>query len=539
MIGAANILRTHASGSLVDARTEPPVATVSTTVLPFDAAEPLPALSRVHASGDASVVIVGRTIVFASGSAVEIVGAACAADVVGRDVFDFVAPSSTEAGVARHESAKSGRWPRPELITIKRADGLEKQVEVASTPVLWGAGLAASQLTMWEPPEGAERLRQLATGVRTDVPDAVVILDTDLRIQSLNNAAEELYGWAEAEVLGKPVDEVMPWLSSEAEFQAAQRLLLDEGRWHGHAVQGRRDGTAVHVLASTSLMTDRTGRTTGVISVNRPVSGGSSRPVQPAGTRLHDELDSGLTNDEFVVHYQPIVRLDDGSPIGVEALVRWNHPTRGLLLPAEFIEAAERSGHIGDLGEIVLDKACTQARLWRDAGLNLFLSANVSARQLADRSLPARLADIMARTGTRPNDLWIEITETALVEDLDQARQGLRQIDELGVHLSIDDFGTGWASLTYLREFPVHALKIDRIFVDGLGSRSRDLAIVKSIIGLGRELGLDVVAEGIETLGQRALLYQLGCEKGQGYLFGAPAPADEVFRMPATANSST
>ncbi|MEY2400149.1 MAG: hypothetical protein QOJ08_260, partial [Ilumatobacteraceae bacterium] len=126
-------------------------------------------------------------------------------------------------------------------------------------------------------------------------------------------------------------------------------------------------------------------------------------------------------------------------------------------------------------------------------------------------------------------DMWIEITETTLVEDLDQARTGLREIDALGVRVSIDDFGTGWASLTYLREFPVHALKIDYVFVRGLATSSCDLAIVKSILGLGRELGLDVVAEGIETLDQRALLYQLGCDKGQGYFFGGPAPAGELF----------
>jgi EAL domain-containing protein (putative c-di-GMP-specific phosphodiesterase class I) len=200
-----------------------------------------------------------------------------------------------------------------------------------------------------------------------------------------------------------------------------------------------------------------------------------------------------------------------------------------LLLPDQFIEAAERSGLICELGEVVLKKACVQAQSWRAAGLELYLSVNVSAQQLAGGRLPARLVQIMTLTDMRPADLWIEITETALVEDLEEARAGLRQIDELGVHISIDDFGTGWASLTYLREFPVRALKIDLVFVHGLGTSSCDLAIVKSIISLGSELGLDVVAEGIETLDQRALLYQLGCEKGQGYLFGGPAPAQELF----------
>jgi EAL domain-containing protein (putative c-di-GMP-specific phosphodiesterase class I) len=177
----------------------------------------------------------------------------------------------------------------------------------------------------------------------------------------------------------------------------------------------------------------------------------------------------------------------------------------------------------------VFEKACIQAGVWRRAGLELFMSVNLSARQLADQRLASRLAEIMIRTEMVPAELSLEITETALVEDLGQARKGLREIHELGVNVSIDDFGTGWASLTYLREFPVHALKVDCLFVDGLSDRPRDLAIVKSIIGIGRELGLDVIAEGIETLDQRALLYQLGCERGQGYLFGRPVPAEELF----------
>jgi PAS domain S-box-containing protein len=501
----------------------------------LESADLPPALSRVHSTGDASVVIVGNRIVFASTMAVDMVGAVDATELVGRDVFDFVAPTSTEASLARQESARRGRWPRPEMITIRRIDGSERQVELASTPVLWEDGQPASQMTMWEPLDGAERLRQIATGVRTDVADAIIIFDTNFHVQSLNGAAEELYGWTEAEASGKSMNEIMPWLGSEADLNASKFILRSEGRWHGRAIQGRRDGEAVHVLAATTLLTDDLGQPSGAISVNRRISEASITPAEPPATPpLYEELRRGLDHDEFIVYYQPIVRLGDGTPIGVEALVRWNHPTRGLLAPDQFIDAAERSGLICELGEVVLMQACLQAQRWRGAGLNLYLSVNVSARQLADGSLPARFAKTMSLTGMRPSDMWIEITETTLVEDLDQARTGLREIDALGVRVSIDDFGTGWASLTYLREFPVHALKIDYVFVRGLATSSCDLAIVKSILGLGRELGLDVVAEGIETLDQRALLYQLGCDKGQGYFFGGPAPAGELF--PARSN---
>jgi PAS domain S-box-containing protein len=493
-----------------------------------------PALSRVQASLDASVVVVGTTIVFASSSALDMVGVDGAAAVVGSDVVELLGPSWLEESRSYERRAKSRTGPRPDPTVIRRADGSERQVELTSTPVLWD-GQPASQIVMWEPPDSAEQMRQLATGVRTDVADAVVIVDTESRIQSMNHAAEQLYGWTAAEAIGKWLEEVIPWLATDAELAAAHRQLNNEGRWHGRALHGRRDGAVVNVLASMTQLTDSSGRTVGSISVNRASSSEDpfERTEKSGSPALREEIRRALANDEFMVHYQPVVRLDDGTPIGVEALARWNHPTRGLLLPADFIDEAERSGLICGLGEVVLEKACTQMQQWRCAGLELYLSVNVSTRQLADECLSTRLADLMKRTQMQPDELWLEITETALVEDFDRARTGLRQIDELGVHMSIDDFGTGWASLSYLREFPVHALKIDRVFVDGFCSRPSDLAIVKSIIGLGRELGLEVVAEGISTLDQRALLYQLGCEIGQGYLFGRPTAPEQLFCGPS------
>jgi PAS domain S-box-containing protein len=488
-----------------------------------------PALSRVQASLDASLVIVGTTIVFASTSALDMLGADSPAAVVGSDVVELVERSWVDMNLSREKQVKSRTWPRPDQVMIMRVDGQPSPVELASTPVRW-EGHPATQIVMWNPPDSAEQMRQLATGVRTDVADAVVIVDTDSRIQSFNPAAEQLYGWPASEAIGKWLEEVIPWLASDADLAAARRELRDEGRWHGRALHCCRDGGVVNVLASMTQLTDSSGRTVGSISVNRASSEDPSEHVDMCGSpALREEIRRGLVNDEFTVHYQPVVRLDDGTPVGVEALARWNHPTRGLLLPAEFIDEAERSGLICGLGEVVLEKACAQAQLWRTAGLKLHLSVNVSTRQLADERLSIWLADLLARTEMHPEELWLEITETALVQDFDQARAGLRQIDQLGVHVSIDDFGTGWASLSYLREFPVHALKIDRVFVDGFCERPNDLAIVKSIIGLGRELGLEVVAEGISTLDQRALLYQLGCEIGQGYLFGVPRPPEQLF----------
>ncbi len=214
--------------------------------------------------------------------------------------------------------------------------------------------------------------------------------------------------------------------------------------------------------------------------------------------------------------------------MGIEALARWQHPTRGLLLPCAFIAAAERSGMILELGELVLNTACQQAQLWRREGHDLHLSVNVSARQLSDEHLAEQIAGVMAATSMPAGRLWLEVTETALVMDIVAAQTALREIDDLGARISIDDFGTGWASLTYLREFPIRQLKIDDTFVRGLGTISSDAAIVRSIVSLGCELELEVIAEGVETDEQRSHLLRLGCRLGQGYLFGRPLPPEAL-----------
>jgi EAL domain-containing protein (putative c-di-GMP-specific phosphodiesterase class I) len=237
----------------------------------------------------------------------------------------------------------------------------------------------------------------------------------------------------------------------------------------------------------------------------------------------------GVDRGEFSVRYQPVVRLSDGEWQGVEALVRWDHPERGLLHPEQFINAAERSGTIIDIGRFVLEQACQQWAAWRDAGIDLHMAINLSGRQLVDPNLFLHLNAVMAANSMPASALWLEVTETSLVEDFDLAAEALHALVDRGVRVSIDDFGTGWASLTYLRQFPVHALKIDRVFVEGLGSRAgADAAIVSSILSLGRELDLLVIAEGIATPDQLAHLRLLGCEFGQGFLFGRPQLATDL-----------
>jgi PAS domain S-box-containing protein len=499
----------------------------STTVLTRQAELPASAAAMTK---DPTVIVIGQVVAYANPAAVALLGARDASELEGRQVLDFVAPQSLGTSLARQRSAGEGRWPRPEPISLVRFDGSEVLVEVGSLPVLWD-GQAASQITMWDLTGDTSKLRELATGIRTDLAEAIIISDIQLRIQSFNPAAEELYGWSEDEVIGRTTLEVLPWERDDLTAELAREEFTARGRWHGEIVQRRRDGTSVTVRSSSTMLRDAAGEPVGIISVNRPIEPGTTRPsvARPEGdAALDDEIRRGINRGEFKVHYQPVVHLADGVWRGVEALVRWQHPVRGLLAPAAFIDAAERSGAIVDLGQLVLDEACRQWLIWHDTGVDLHMAVNLSGRQLADPNLANRLADTMASTSMIPGALWFEVTETSLVEDLDLATTVLRRIAELGASVSIDDFGTGWASLTYLREFPVHALKIDRVFVAGLDKGTTDSAIVSSIISLGAELGLSVIAEGIETADQLARLRQLGCQLGQGYFFARPQPPEKL-----------
>ncbi|MGH9152957.1 MAG: putative bifunctional diguanylate cyclase/phosphodiesterase, partial [Acidimicrobiales bacterium] len=246
--------------------------------------------------------------------------------------------------------------------------------------------------------------------------------------------------------------------------------------------------------------------------------------------RLETEhtLRRALRRDELRLHYQPIVRAADGHLLAVEALVRWQHPERGLLQPDGFVPVAEDTDLIIPLGRWVLTEACAQLGRWQAAnpGLaRLKVGVNLSARQFTDPDIVPIVAEALARAAISPRSLSLEITESVLMEDVGSTAETLRALKDLGVGLSIDDFGTGYSSLSYLKRFPVDALKIDRSFVDGLGVDPEDHAIVDAVVSLAHALGLEVVGEGVETMGQVHELRRLGCDAAQGYLIGRPEPA--------------
>jgi EAL domain-containing protein (putative c-di-GMP-specific phosphodiesterase class I) len=243
------------------------------------------------------------------------------------------------------------------------------------------------------------------------------------------------------------------------------------------------------------------------------------------------DLQRAVRQTQLVLHYQPEVHLGSRQVVAVEALLRWYHPARGLLEAGEFIEIAEESGSILELGLWAIEEACRQLAVWQREGLRLVMRANLSARQITQAGLVERVVEILEETGIDPGALCLEITETALMLDPEVSRDVLGKLAALGIQLAIDDFGTGYSSLAHLKRFPVQVLKIDRSFVQGLGQNGDDVAIVRAILSLAGSLGLDVTAEGVETDQQRRQLLAMGCQRAQGFLFSPAVPASEVEDM--------
>jgi EAL domain-containing protein (putative c-di-GMP-specific phosphodiesterase class I) len=246
---------------------------------------------------------------------------------------------------------------------------------------------------------------------------------------------------------------------------------------------------------------------------------------------LNDLQEAIARTSEFVVHYQPVLRLETGEIAGVEALVRWQHPQRGLLPPDQFISLAEESGAILPLGRWVLEQACRQVRAWQveySLTPRLTVAVNVSVRQLQHLGFPQEVREALESSGLDPGDLVLEITESVMMQDVETMIARLGELKSLGILLAIDDFGTGYSSLSYLQQFPLDILKIDQSFVSTVSQGVDGSDLTRAIVQIAKTLGLETVAEGIEQIEQLSALRSLGCDLGQGYYFARPLSSGQM-----------
>jgi diguanylate cyclase (GGDEF)-like protein len=304
----------------------------------------------------------------------------------------------------------------------------------------------------------------------------------------------------------------------DLDVEASVGVVLSGEHGTDAATLVRRADIAMYVAKAQNL---------GVFAYDPSVDGHS-----PARLALLGELRRALSLGQLVLHYQPKISISTSEVVGAEALVRWQHPERGLIFPDDFIPLAEHTGLIGPLTAYVLDAALTQARAWMDDGRPLMMSVNLSARNLLDEGLPQQVAELLAKHGVPARLLELEVTESAMMTEPARAQSLLEALAALGIRLSIDDFGSGYTSLGQLKNLPITELKIDRSFIMNMGEDRSDALIVRSIINLGHSLDLTIVAEGVETADALAHLLGLGCDVAQGYyqLRPVPAPAFDTWR---------
>jgi diguanylate cyclase (GGDEF)-like protein len=349
-------------------------------------------------------------------------------------------------------------------------------------------------------------IREIDTGVRLGGDEFAVLLEQIVSVEDVSAVAERIL-----QLLAQPI------IVNHHQFQITGSLGVTIYPWDSADPQE----LLVHADAAMYRAKAQGGNNYQFYTAGMKTAGLD-------GSTLKVELSRALAKKEFLLHYQPQMNLRTKQIIGMEALLRWHHPYQGLIGPNQFIPQAEENGMIIPIGEWVLRAASKQAKYWEKQGFPTpHVAVNLSARQIHQGNLPTLIQDILKRSHLDPENLKLELTETFLIHETDETLQTLRELKAMGVHLYIDDFGAGYASLRYLKSFPVDGIKLDQSLIQQLPQSTNDAAIVQAIISLGKALGLQVIAEGVETQEQVDFLEEHGCDAMQGYWIAPPLPANE------------
>jgi diguanylate cyclase (GGDEF)-like protein len=360
-------------------------------------------------------------------------------------------------------------------------------------------------------------IREIDTGVRLGGDEFAVLLEQIVSVEDVSAVAERIL-----QLLAQPI------IVNHHQFQITGSLGVTIYPWDSADPQE----LLVHADAAMYRAKAQGGNNYQFYTAGMKTAGLD-------GSTLKVELSRALAKKEFLLHYQPQMNLRTKQIIGMEALLRWHHPYQGLIGPNQFIPQAEENGMIIPIGEWVLRAASKQAKYWEKQGFPTpHVAVNLSARQIHQGNLPALIQDILKRSHLDPENLKLELTETFLIHETDETLQTLRELKAMGVHLYIDDFGAGYASLRYLKSFPVDGIKLDQSLIQQLPQSTNDAAIVQAIISLGKALGLQVIAEGVETQEQVDFLEEHGCDAMQGYWIAPPLPANESAQHMVPANES-